>query len=61
MLQKITCMKFDSIANILYVGMDNGTVKIYAYNPTMTDKRRFVVRRPPPLAHCAQLAARMCV
>jgi hypothetical protein len=44
MMQIIKCMTFDSVTNHLYVGMDNGVVKIYAYNPDLGDKRRFVVR-----------------
>ena len=37
-LQKVTCMTFDSTSNHLYVGMDNGTVKIYKHNPDTGNK-----------------------
>ena len=46
-LQKVTCMTFDSTSHHLYVGMDNGTVKIYKHNPDTGNKKRFMVCRPP--------------
>jgi hypothetical protein len=40
-------MVFDSSTNHLYVGLDNGVVKIFVHNPDIKDKKRFVVRELP--------------
>lgn len=41
-VQFVCCMAFDG--GTLYVGLDDGTIKIYAYNDDPSKKNRFVVR-----------------
>lgn len=48
-LQFVCCMAFDG--GTLYVGLDDGTIKIYSYNDDPTKKNRFVVRPAVRLDH----------